>query len=112
MFETESVALEITSERKLVFYRNKSDTSIRLDANERLFILPGTLVCHLDDAYTWIEGNELYYLNVKQFKLNVPVPPLNHYILLISATQLVISGTAVENVNTEATVVLQVSKAS
>jgi len=26
-----------------------------------------------DVAYTWIEDNELYYVNVKYFKLNVPV---------------------------------------
>ncbi len=73
MFETESFAAEINSERKLVFYRNRSDTSTRSSANERLFILPGTLIHHLDDAYMWIEDNELYYVNVKQFKLNVPV---------------------------------------
>ncbi len=91
MFETESFVDEITSERKVVFYRNKSDTFIRLSTNERLFILAGTSIRHSDEngnyfdsiqlvvfdsssvAYTWTEDKELYYVNVKQFKLNVPV---------------------------------------
>ncbi len=34
MFETESLVVEITSERKVVFSRNKSDTFIRFSANE------------------------------------------------------------------------------
>jgi hypothetical protein len=82
MFETESFVDEITSERKVVFYRNKSDTFIRLSANERLFILVGTWIYHSDEdnnfdsiqlvlfdsssvTYTWTEDKELYYVNVK-----------------------------------------------
>ena len=80
MFETESFVVEITSERKVVFSRNTSNAFIGLSANERLFILAGTWIRHSDEedktfdssnvAYTWIKDNELYYVNVKQFKLN------------------------------------------
>jgi hypothetical protein len=91
MFKTESFAVKITSERKVVFYRNKSDAFIRLSANERLFILAGTWIGHSDEkdnnfdciqlavfdssnvAYTWINDNELYYVHAKQLKLDVPV---------------------------------------
>ncbi len=73
MFETESFAVEIALNKKVVFYINQSDTSVRLSANERLFIFPGTLIRHSDDADMWMANGELYYVNFKQFKHNSPL---------------------------------------
>jgi hypothetical protein len=125
----ESFANEINFERKVVFSSSKSDAFIRSSANERLVISAGTLIRHSDEedknfnfiqlvvfdsssiAYTWIEDNEVYYVNVKQFKLNVPVRSLtlslsNHSILFIRVTQLATSGMSSEKYQSSSTDVI------
>ncbi len=80
MFGNESFAAEIALNEKVVFYKNKSHTSVRLSANEQLFILAEILIRHLDDAYMCMANYKLYCLNV-------PVPPSNHFLRLIRGTQ-------------------------
>ena len=91
--------LKLLLDEKARFYRNQSDLSICLEANERLFILEGNLIRRVDDAdilfdsiqlvvfdapaifrlnsssiaFTWTDDDELYCLTVAKFKLNFPV---------------------------------------
>jgi hypothetical protein len=88
--------LKMLLNEKAILYKDKSDFSIHLEANQRLFLLSGTMRCYSDDVetivhslnliltdsptmyqlnsssivYTWTLDDELYYLNIKKFKVN------------------------------------------
>jgi hypothetical protein len=96
---------------KVVFSRNKSDTSIRLSANERLFILVGTLktkisilsnLLYLIRPVSHIHGWRIMNFIMStlsnsnamfQYK-NLTLSLSNHSILFIRVTELVTSDTS------------------
>jgi hypothetical protein len=81
---------------KAVFYENKPNILIHLQANERLFLLSGSMSQYLDEVetifdsihfisrncpstyelnsssivYTWTDEDEIYYSNLKKFKVH------------------------------------------
>lgn len=88
--------LKIILNDKAIFYKNQSDISIRLKANQRLFLLSGTMthysneeetiidsihfisldsptICQLNSSsivYTWTYEDEIDCLDVNKFKIN------------------------------------------
>ncbi|CAF4215202.1 unnamed protein product, partial [Adineta steineri] len=88
--------LKMLLNEKSKFYKNQSQLSIELQLNQRLFLLSGTIDCYLNNEkivydstdlflinspttyelnsstiiYTWTYEDEIYYLNLKKFKIN------------------------------------------
>jgi hypothetical protein len=108
---------------KAVFYRNKSDISIRLNGNERLFILAGTLktkililsnVLYLIRPVSHIHGWRIMNFIMStlsnsnaifQYK-NLTLSPSNRSILFIRVTQRVISDTSIGKCQSSSTDVI------
>jgi CRP-like cAMP-binding protein len=91
-FKQNHLQLKLLLDEKAILFRNKSDLIINLKANERLFLLAGTLICLSDQkdlnsplfvlldslktyrlnlssiVFTWTEEDEISYLNVKNCK--------------------------------------------
>jgi hypothetical protein len=91
--------LKMLLNEKSIFYKNQSDFSIELQANERLFLLSGTmsqvsneveiifdsihLITHTyptsyqlnssSIVYIWTYEDEIHYLNIKKFKINFSI---------------------------------------
>ena len=105
---------------KAIFYINQTDLTIDLQINQRLFLLSGTIsnnssneeiimnsVCFiLHDSpityqlnsssiiYTWTHEDEVYYSNIKKFKVNFPVE--NKHINSIRPFYPIYSGNSTE----------------
>jgi hypothetical protein len=88
--------LKMVLNEKAIFYKNQSDFSIDLEANQRLFLLSGTIKHYSNEeetiidsihfisldspttytlnsssiVYIWTYEDEIYCLNVKKFKIN------------------------------------------
>jgi len=93
-FKQNHLQLKLLLDEKAILFRNKSDLIIDLKANERLFLLAGTLICFSDQkdiylnsplfvlldspktyrlnlssiVFTWTEEDEITYRNVKNCK--------------------------------------------
>ncbi len=98
-FKQNHLQLKSLLDEKAILFRNKSDLMINLKANERLFLLAGTLICSSDETdiylnsplfvlldsstiyrlnlssivFTWTEEDEISYLNVQNCKRTFPL---------------------------------------
>ncbi len=98
-FKQNHLQLKLLLDEKAILYKNKSDLIINLEANERLFLLTGTLICSSDEknvclnsplfilldsptiyrlnsssiVFTWTEDDEISYLTVKNCTRTFPV---------------------------------------